>query len=315
MRVVVTGGSGYLGAYISRRFADRGDEVVAVSRADHALANELSGNVGNLVADVVTDPLEDVVSGAHLVIHAAGFNAPSADADPARALLVNGFGTRRILEACAKRRVPRVIYVSTMHVYGSASGRLDEAVAPRPVTDYGISKLAGEGYCHEALAKWGVETLVLRPANGFGVPLTSDADCWGLAIPDFCRQAFATGEIVLATPGTQHRVFMTLDDISRAVALLSNTTAPCGITESIYNVGSGVSLSIRAIANLVAEECTRVLGRVVSVRVPLDSGGVFEPPELDYDFSRLHALGFVPTVDLRSTIAEMAEYVHQGHVR
>ncbi|MDO8962993.1 MAG: SDR family oxidoreductase [Coriobacteriia bacterium] len=314
MRVLVTGGFGYLGAQVVRHFHEHGFDVRALDRCPSdghvAWASQLGVDV--LAGDITRpDRLAAAVADVDVVVHAAALNMRACAADPALALQVNALGTRNVLAAAAEAGVARFVYLSTIHVYGSLAGAtVDESYPQRPVSDYGVSKLAGEAYCHRFAAAGAIEAVVLRPANGFGPPVFADADCWMLAVNDFCRTAYRTGEIVLLSPGTQRRDFLALSDTVRAIATVATTEAlPSDAAAAVLNVGAGISLSIRELASIAAEVCSEVYGRAVTVRLPRGTEALTDDAPVDYRYDLISALGYAPATDMRAGIRAVAEYV------
>ncbi len=316
MRVLVTGGFGYLGAQAARRFGQRGDSVRVLSRtADgERAAWALDNGFEVVLADIFeAEELRGCCDGMDVVIHAAALSQPACADDPARGLAINALGTRNVLEEAALSGVGRFVLLSSIHVYGAlAGGVVDESTPTRPVTDYGVTKLAAEGYCHEFAACAVRSVSILRPANGFGPPVFPSADCWMLAVNDFCRTAYRTGEIVLRTPGTQQRNFLALSDTVRAIETVADAAAgeltPAG-RAAVLNVGAGVSLSIRELARVVAAVCEEVYGRPVAVSAPEGTEALPDDPPVDFRYERIAELGFAPATDLRSQIRVVAEYV------
>lgn len=314
MRVLVTGGFGYLGAQVARRLTERGDGVRVLDRGMLAEHVTWARGLGiDVVLGDITDPssLVGVCEGVDAVVHAAALNQPSCAADPALGLHVNALGTRNLLAEAGDAGVARFVCLSSIHVYGSLAGEtVDETRPPRPVTDYGVTKLAGEGYCHEFAASGCIEVAVLRPANGFGPPVFASAECWMLAVNDFCRTAYETGEIELRSPGTQRRDFLALSDTVRAIeTLLDAPQVGADGAAGVYNAGAGHSLTIRGLAREAASVCAEVYGREIAVRLPAGSEDIPDDAPVDYRYDRLASLGFTPATDLRAGIRSVAEFV------
>jgi nucleoside-diphosphate-sugar epimerase len=131
-----------------------------------------------------------------------------------------------------------------------------------------------------------------------------------LAVNDFCRTAYRTGEIVLNSPGNQRRDFLALADTVSAIETVADAS-DLGVTgvAAVFNAGAGLSLTIRELARATAEVCREVYGRAVHVTVPAGSQDVPDDPAVDYRFDRLAALGYEPATDLRAGIRSVAEYV------
>jgi UDP-glucose 4-epimerase len=312
MDVLVTGGLGYLGAHVARHFRLRGDRVTVLGRSAHPEYGSWLEGFRVVEADVAdAASLAGCCEGIDVVVHAAALNAQQAAADPRAAALVNGLGTRNVLDEAARAGVKRFVFLSTIHVYGPlAGGRIDEGTPPRPVSDYAISKLSAEGYCYRYAATTPLSVAVLRPSNGYGAPLFASADCWMLVINDFCKRAVERGEILLTSAGTQQRDFVALSDIVQAVDLVADPALPKEPLDAmVYDVGGCNSISIRSLADLVAAVYAEEFGRDVPVRIAEDAapGGLGVP--VSYGIDRIAALGYEPRADMREEIRAILRFV------
>ena len=305
MRVLVTGGFGYLGSHLTDSLAAAGHTVRVLERRLPASPSAWQQRFETFVGDV-SDPasLPPAFEGVEAVVHAAALNAPSCAADPEAAVRVNGLGTRNVLAAAAAAGARRAVYLSSIHVYGPlAQDVIDEATPTRPVSDYAITKLLGESYCGQAVTRGEIEALVVRFSNGYGAPLSMDADCWMLAVPDFCRQAYERGEIVLQSAGTQQRDFLTLAEEVAAVRLLiEEAPSPKRVADVVYTAGGGCSRSMREVAELVADVYRERFGREAVIRLPEGAYAAPAEPPVDYRFERLAALGYRPEGDMRAQV-------------
>jgi UDP-glucose 4-epimerase len=302
-RVLVTGGFGFLGSWVADHFADLGHDVSILTRTPHPEHGAWNDRFRVFVGDISSEEHpREAYEGVDLVVHAAAMNAQEAAAHERAAILVNGFGTRNALMAAREAGVRRFICMSSIHVYGALEGgRIDETTPPRTVSDYAISKLLGEGYCYREARRGDIEVFVLRPANGFGVPRFPSADCWMLVVPDFCRRAVEEGRIVLTSPGTQERDFLTLSDIVRAIQLLAEAPAPGrDAGDIIFNVGGGNSIPVRRLAEMVAEIYAEEFGSSVPIELPEGSDDALPGRPMKYGFERIAALGYRPEGDLRA---------------
>jgi UDP-glucose 4-epimerase len=189
-------------------------------------------------------------------VHLAGRNEVEAQNDPDGALSDTIIGTRRLAEAAASAsaNIGLFVYVSTIHVYGSAQvpgATITEDVVPQPTAAYSVSRLAAEHIVRSIN-----DGVVLRLTNGVGAPAHPSVQRWTLVTNDLCREAVSRSTLTLRSDGSQWRDFISLTDICRIIANVTRT----GIDPGTYNLGRGTPTTIRAIAQLVQDACERVLG-------------------------------------------------------
>lgn len=294
--VAVTGAAGYLGGSVVTAAAEeRSLSVRPIVRSGCAW---LPGEVV-VVPDLVSGA-DAAVRGAAAVVHLAGANEVVAREEPDRAVGEAFSAARAVAEACSAHSVRRLVYVSTVHVYGASLQPgmvVDETALPQPRHAYAIARLACE---HAVLTYSGAtEVVVLRLTNGVGAPAHPAVDRWTLVANDLCRQAARGGPIRLLTPGTQWRDFVALADVARAVLAAAS---PGPLPPGVYNLGSGRSMTIRDMAELVAEEARAAGLGDLSIEAPPATA----PPEEPYTVSveKLARAGFRAVTPLRQAVAE-----------
>jgi len=261
MRILITGGFGFLGGRLAVHLAQAGHTIVLGSRKAICSPTWLAqAEVLQTVWDDV-EMLKHCCKGVDLVIHAAGMNAQDCAADPVAALAFNGVATARLVSAACSAGVKRFIYLSTAHVYASPLvGTITEETFPRNLHPYATSHLAGEQTVLEFNHRGLISGIVLRLSNVFGAPVCKVANCWMLLVNDLCKQAVQTNQLKLHSSGNQQRDFISMTDFcclaeKFAVGLYCNTYT------SIYNIGSGESQSVLAMAKTIQSRCEIVLGR------------------------------------------------------
>ena len=293
MRILITGGFGFVGGRLAVHLAQAGHQIVLGSRKAYCQPDWLPQ------AEVEQIKWEDAAAlgrscnGVDVVIQAAGMNAQDCLADPATALTVNGVSTARLVTAASRSNVQRFIYISTAHVYGNPlAGTITEETCPRNFHPYATSHLAGDHAVLSAHQRGTIRGNVLRLSNAFGAPAHKDVNCWMLLVNDLCRQAVLARKLVLQTSGLQQRDFVGLSEVCRAVAHLT-----VGHDEymqgGIFNVGTGVSRSVFAMAQLIQERCIRVLGFEPAL-LRAETGLDEQHPMLSYQTGHLAALGIAP---------------------
>ena len=302
MNVLLVGGFGYLGGRLATGLRARGHEVVVAGRRVRA-----EGWLGFRVetVDVLAEPeaLAAVVrkTGTQAIVDLAALDENEAIVDPDMALRVSGEGVRRLLSAARLADDPRLVFMSTFHVYGArVPASIDEDTATKASHPYATAHLAGEGYCRESNRVGGPQAVVLRMSNGYGCPADLAVDRWTLAHNDFCRQAVETGKITLTSSGVQRRDFVWMDDVAQAVDLVlrapSSGSAPgSDLGEAVFNVGGGRTVSIFELATVVAARAEKLLGCPVTVERPSQGGAGDAGQDFHFSIDRLRALGYAPS--------------------
>ncbi len=297
MRVLVTGGFGYLGGRLAQYLVSQtGDEILLGSRQQTEPPQWLpQAKVVQTRWDSLAG-LEHICSAVDSVVHLAGMNAQDCATDPVAALELNAVATARLLQAAVRQGVKRLIYLSTAHVYGSPlTGVIIEETCPVSLHSYAASHRAGEDVVRAANQRGEIEGIVIRLSNAYGAPAHKDANCWMLLVNDLCRQAVTTQRMVLRSSGLQRRNFIPLTDACRAIDHLLHLSVQ-DLARDIFNVGGVWSPTVWEVACLVQERCTVALGfQPQLIRIPPQTGETVT--ELDYRFDALRQTGFQPSAN------------------
>lgn len=300
MRILITGGLGYLGGRLAQLLAAAGTHELRLATRRTGVSSALP-SVTVVTSDWSDErALRQLCEGMDAVIHLAGMNAADCAHDPVGALAFNGLATARLARALTHTRVGRFVYLSTAHVYGGAlCGRVDELTLPRPRHAYGTSHLAGEYAARAA------DAVVARLSNAFGAPASTTTDCWSLVGNDLCRQAVTTGRAVLRSDGTQRRDFISVREACRAILHLLEL--PSGaLGDGVFNVGGGWAPTVMELAACIAARVEHVLG----CKVQVVAGGqrdVLGGQPLEYATDRLRATGFKS--DPQASVNELDQLV------
>jgi len=203
--------------------------------------------------------------------------------------------------AAADAGVGRVVYLSTIHVYGARAepgSVLTEDLRPEPRHPYAIARLASE----HVLRALGLDPVCLRLTNSVGAPASPAVDRWTLVVNDLCRQAATTGVLRLHTDGLQWRDFVALGDATRIIADVALGAAPAGT----WNLGSGIPTTVRAAAGLVADAVETLTGRRPPLEAPSPAA---DPPDPHHvDVSALAAHGLATSVPLADAVTQVARF-------
>ena len=289
MRILITGGFGFVGGRIAKHLAGAGHQIILGTRHSVSCPDWLpQAEVAKISWDDVKT-LERSCDGVDVIIHAAGMNAQDCATDPVAALAFNGLATAKLVAAANGASVKKFIYLSTAHVYASPLvGVITEETCPRNLHPYATSHLAGEQAILSAHSRGELQGIVLRLSNAFGAPMYKDVNCWMLLVNDLCKQAVQMRKLVLQTSGLQQRDFISLADLCCVAEMLITQTQL--EQAKVFNVGAGVSLSVIAMAQLIQQRCTEVLGFLPELQHK-QSRVDEQSPTLTYSTHNLKTLG------------------------
>ena len=299
-RLAVTGAGGYIGGAVVA--AATGDPGLSVRSIVREPAPWLTGEVVQ-VADLGVDA-EGALDDIEVVLHLAGPNEVETARDPVAAIASAIGAARSVTKAAAAASVRRIVYVSTVHVYGAAlqpGAQVDEQTIPMPRHPYAIARLACE---HIIAAEAGpLEVVVLRLTNAVGPPAASGVDRWSLVANDLCRQAVSHDHLELRTDGQDWRDFVALDDVSQIILAATDSDR---LAAGTYNLGSGSHHTIRELAELVIAQAGRTGLGQLELRAP--AGRTAPPEPFVVSVDKLASQGLSATVTLDHAVAETLEF-------
>jgi nucleoside-diphosphate-sugar epimerase len=306
VKVLVTGGAGFIGSNLVRELLDRGHDVRVLDNFSTGLRANLAGLDGVEVVEGELRSYERVhaaVRGAELVFHLGALGSvPRSVQDPLTSSAVNVEGTLNVLLAARDEAVRRVVFSSSTSVYGSSRMLpTAESQPPDPISPYGVAKLAAERYCVSFSRVYDLETVVLRYFNVFG-PRQSPLSQYAAVIPLFIA-AISKGEpIVIHGDGEQSRDFTYVSNVLDATIRAGEAAGASG---RIFNVAAGAPASV----NAVAETIGRLLDRPVEKHSAPPRAGDIRDSWADISAAR-DVLGYEPAVGLdeglRLTIEALA---------
>ncbi len=263
MRVLVTGGSGFIGSHVVDKLRERGHEPVIYDLRPSPW-HEVGTGVIDTVLGSITDreALEHALHSCDAVAHlAAVADVNDVHASPEDAERVNARGTVAVLEACRRAGVQRIVYASTIWVYSDCEPEAvdEDTLLPPPSHLYTSTKLAGELYCKAYQELYGIEYTILRVGIPYG-PRAREA----AVIPAFVNKAFKGEPLTLAGDGLQSRRFVYVEDLADGVALGLGEVAK----NRVYNLASNDNVTIKQIAVTVQE----LIGNTEIVYTPARPG-------------------------------------------
>ena len=255
VRVLVTGGCGFIGSHIVDALLSRGYVVGALdnlSTGDRANLGAHWPNGGGFTLherDIRDyDAVEKVVKSYDAVIHEAALVSVSRSVeDPLTVNAVNVDGTLNLLRASVKAGVKRFVYASSSSVYGeSETLPKKETMVTVPVSPYGASKLAAENYCRVFAKVYGLHTVSLRYFNVYG-PRQKSGFYSGV-IPIFIKRALEGKPPQVYGDGEQTRDFTYVEDVVNANLLALENDLPKG---EVFNIAAGDQISINRLASII----------------------------------------------------------------
>ena len=247
MRVLVTGGAGFIGSHVVDKLRAAGYEprIFDLRPSPHHEPGEVDTYIGDLLnADDLRDAMRDCDAVAHL---AASADVGIVPDEPVEAEALNSRGTLNVLEAARRSGVERVVYASTIWVYSDGCGSEvdEESTVGLPSHLYTATKLAGEMYCKSYSELYDVDFTILR----FGIPYGPRARP-AAVIPAFVRKALEGEPLTIAGVGDQSRRFVYVEDLARGVVDALRPVA----ANRVYNLVSDRDVSIKEIAHTVREQ-------------------------------------------------------------
>jgi UDP-glucose 4-epimerase len=306
MKVVVTGGAGFIGANLCRRLADDPaiDRVVALDDLSSGQRGNLDGLDVELIEGSIldADTLDQACDGAAAVVHlAARGSVPRSLADPEQTHDINATGTLRVLEAARRAGGPHVVLASSSSVYG-ANPVLPkhEQLVPMPMSPYAASKLAAEGYALAYQQCFDLPTLVFRFFNVFG-PMQPAQHSYAAVVPAFLDAALDGRPLPVYGDGHQSRDFTFVGTVTDVLADALHRRV-CDVQP--VNLAFGTRTDLLTLAALLEQ----VLGVSLEIEhLPPRTGDV---PHSQADSSRLREhFPAVSAVDLESGLRSTAEWM------
>ncbi|MEO6212996.1 MAG: GDP-mannose 4,6-dehydratase [Vicinamibacterales bacterium] len=319
MRVLITGGAGFIGSHLSDALLERGDEVFV-------LDNLSTGSIGNIlhlkddpkfhytIDTVENEPLlAELIDRCDVVVHlAAAVGVKLIVEQPVHTIETNVHGTEVVLKL-ANRKKKLVLIASTSEVYGKSttvpfSEDADLVLGPtsKHRWAYACSKMIDEFL---ALAYWKerkLPVIIVRFFNTVGPRQTGQ---YGMVIPNFVRQALAGHPITVFGDGTQSRSFTYVGDVVGAVVALINEPRAIG---QVFNIGNGNEINIGDLAEKV-KALTGSQSEII--RIPYDQAyesGFEDMPRRVPDIAKINALiGYEPTVELDEILDKVIESFRQ----
>ncbi|RMG65608.1 MAG: NAD-dependent epimerase/dehydratase family protein [Calditrichaeota bacterium] len=308
-RVLVTGGAGFIGSNLV-------DRLVEMKASVTVLDDLFTGDLNHIqyrdqiqfVEGSVTDYklVEELVGDSELVFHLAARNMIVSTKTPYLDFEVNARGTFNVLLACRRRGVKRLVYASSVSVYGNPRYLpINENDGYNILNPYAASKMTGENYCQAFYETYGVPVTIVRYSNVYGVK-QSPANPYCGVVAKFFHQVMRGEAPHIHGDGEQTRDFTYVDDVVEATILAALSPRAEGET---FNVSTGIEISVNELAREILRVCGRDLEPVYVDRRDIDN---IRRRVMNIEKIR-KVLRWIPTVTLREGLRRTYQWLQTAH--
>ena len=251
MRILITGGSGFIGSHLVEHFQGNA-EIIVLDNLRSGYRHNLDGLAHTFIQGSVTDrgAVDAAMAGVDFVFHlAAMISVPESMTAPRDCAEINVMGLLNVLESATAAEVQKVVLASSAAIYGdNPTVPKIETMLPEPKSPYAITKLDGEYYLELFRREGKLDTASLRFFNVFG-PRQDPKSAYAAAIPIFMQKAFAGEDLTIFGDGEQTRDFIHVKDIAAALAHVASRPDLHGT----YNVGYGTSMTVNQLATQIIQ--------------------------------------------------------------
>ena len=308
MRILVTGGAGFIGSHLVDAYLAAGHEVGVLDDLSTGLQANVHAQARFWKADIRTPALPAIVDEFRPDVishHAAQMSVSFSAREPRTDAEINILGTLNLLEAAVRCGVQRVIFASTGGAMYGDQGVLptNEKTMPAPVSPYGAAKLAVEKYLHAFHVMHGMQAVALRYANVYGPRQNPHGEAGVVAI--FCRGVLEGRELTVNGDGKQTRDYVYVGDV--VAANLRATDIVLGQGIPVLNIGTGEETSVNDLVRLLGE----TTGRPLSVRHAPPRPGEQRRSALEAELART-TLAWKPATDLAAGLRSTFEWFAAG---
>jgi len=301
MKILVTGGAGFIGSHIVGHYQGVADEIRVLDNLRTGYRHNLDGLQCRFIDGSVTDRelVREAVRGVDFIFHLAALvSVPESMEKPGECVDINVHGLLNVLEEASAAGVRKLVFASSAAIYGdNPEVPKLETMRPEPKSPYAITKLDGEFYLEMFRSEGRLETAAIRFFNVFG-PRQDPKGAYAAAVPIFIEQALAGETLRIFGDGGQTRDFIYVKDIVGALVFAAETAAVGGT----YNAGYGGQMTINDLAGGIIRAAGTGAGIVHAGERP----GDVRHSRASVD--KLLAAGWQPQFTLEQGLAETLEW-------
>ena len=300
MKVLVTGGSGFIGKHLVRSLLEKDYLVTIFDNFSNSTKDSLSSLVeggAKVIEGDITKPLEiiNTVKDQDVVIHlAAKISVSESISNPSETFRVNVDGTKNVLAACEKNNVKKLIVASSAAVYGEGTpnAKLTEESDTNPISPYGESKVQMEQEVREFASKHGINCIILRFFNIYGIGQTKE---YAGVITKFMERITQDIPLEIFGDGMQTRDFVSINDVVNSI----HNAISYG-KSGTYNIASGKTITIKKLA----EKMILLSGKKIDIKFLAEKEGDIKNSQADISLAKNY-LKYSPKFELRDEIKEL----------
>ena len=300
MKVVVTGGAGFMGSHLTEALTKKGDVVVFDNFSSGKQEFLKKIDVGIIQGDIRNfKEVREASREANVVYHfAADPDVKRSSSEPLENFRVDVSGSLNVLEACRLNDVKQIVFASSSVVYGNAKMPTPEEAPIAPISNYGAAKAASEFYVSTYSQLYGIKATVLRYANIIGPRLTH-----GVIYDFYCKLKKNPKQLEILGDGNQKKSYLHVVDAIDATLMAAQKTGKY----SLFNVGSEETITVKKISRLVVS--TLGLKDVQYKYTGGRTGWPGDVPIMLLSIEKIKSLGWKPEFSIKESILDTLDWL------